>query len=930
MRLSGFSTSGRYARRTVALALLTAGLTFCAWISAADAAPPLSFTSFSAGAFNADGAPSTQAGAHPSELTTSFQFATFFSGSAGAVIPTANVKDTVVEIPPGVIGDPSAVPECREQDLVSPASPCPADTQVGYADVDVRWLFGRSLLRYPVNSVVPPAGEPAEFRFVVTGAIVHVGVKVRTGGDYGVTATALNANAGAPVYGVTLHLWGVPADSSHDALRGGPSGLPRKPFLRNPTSCTGPTSTAIHATSWQEPELLVSALSEAPATTGCASLPFAPTLTLTPDTKAAGAPTGLGIDLSLPQSENPDGLATADLRRAVVTLPAGVAINPGAGEGLEVCTDAQFALHSSQPDSCPDASALGTMQVTTPLLKEPLQGAIYLAAPHEQSAAAAASGQMFRIFLAAHGSGTEVKLAGSVAVDPVTGRLVATFDNNPQLPFTNVHMQFTGGSNAPLVLPKACGTYTTHAEFTSWSTETPVTSDSSFTVDQNCGQASRFEPSLSAGLTNVLAGVYSPFTMTLARPDGQQDVSSLDLTLPPGLTGKLAGVPLCPPDQAAAGTCSADSQIGLVTAAAGAGPSPLRVPQAGRTPTAVYLAGPYGGAPFSLSVVVPAQAGPFDLGTVVVRAALFIDPHDAHVSVASDAFPTILDGVPLNVQKINVTLDRPGFMLSPTNCSPMQITGTAVSSAGARAALSSPFQVGSCASLRFAPRFSVSTAGASSKASGASLTAKLSIPGGQGVEANVARVKVELPRQLPSRLTTLQKACTSVQFDANPAGCPAGSFIGRAMVHTPLLPVALTGPAIFVSHGGEAFPSLVMVLQGYGVTVDLVGTTLIRSGITSTTFKTVPDVPFSDFELTLPQGRFSALAANLPARARGRFCGQRLVMPSEFIAQNGAVIKRNTSIATTGCTKKAKRARKAARSRGHASRTHATRKRRAA
>jgi hypothetical protein len=552
--------------------------------------------------------------------------------------------------------------------------------------------------------------------------------------------------------------------------------------------------------------------------------------------------------------------------------------------------------------------------VTTPLLSKPLEGSIYLAEPHEQGPAAAASGQMFRIFLEAHGSGVRVKLAGSVVPDPSTGQLVATFDNNPQLPFTNVHLQFNGGSRAPLSLPKTCGTYTTHALFISWATGTPVTSDSTFTIDQNCDQGGRFEPSLTAGVTNSLAGFASPFAMTLTRPDGQQDVSSLNLVLPPGLTGKLAGIPLCPDAQAAAGTCSAESQIGKVIAAAGAGATPLWVPQVGKTPTAVYLAGPYNGAPFSLSVVVPALAGPFDLGMVVVRAALFIDPHDVHVSVVSGPFPTILDGVPLNVQKINVTLDRPGFMLSPTNCDPTQITGVATSSAGASAALSSPFQVGECSRLGFAPRFSVATVGRASKANGASLTARLSFPTGGGAQANIAKVKVELPKQLPSRLTTLQKACTSVQFDADPAGCPAGSFIGHATVHTPLLPVPLTGPAIFVSHGGEAFPSLVMVLQGYGVTVDLVGTTLIRSGITSTTFKTVPDVPFRDFELTLPQGKFSALAANLPAKAKGSFCGQKLVMPSEFIAQNGAVIHQSTRISAAGCkAKRASRARKAGR-----------------
>jgi hypothetical protein len=899
--------------RGILLSLLAVCAGFGAATSVAQAAPALTFDSFSAGAFNADGTPATQAGSHPYELTTSFEFGTVFSSLSGLDVPDAPLKNTVVEIPPGVIGDPSVVPQCVESTVEFVTDNCPSDTQVGYADVDVTF-FGRSVKRVPVYNVVPPAGEPAEFRFAVAVSVIHVGMQIRSDGDYGVTASARGANAGALLYGVSLHLWGVPMDPSHDADRfpttshfpGASSGLPRRPFLRNPTSCTGPTTTAIHATSWSEPEAIVTALSEAPATTGCASLPFAPTLSLTPDTKAAGAPAGLGIDLDLPQNENPDGLATADLRRAVVRLPSGVSINPGAGDGLEACSDAQFGLHSSQPESCPDASTLGTMQITTPLLPKPLQGSIYLAAPHEQGPAAAAAGQMFRIFLGAHGSGTEVKLAGSVVPDPVTGQLVATFDNNPQLPFTNVHMQFTGGSRAPLALPKACGTYITHSVFTSWATENPVSSDSAFTIDQNCDQAGRFEPSLQAGVMSPFAGASSPFTMTFSRPDGQQDVSSLELTLPPGLTGKLAGIPLCPAAQAATGTCSSESQIGKVTAGAGAGLNPLWVPQPGKTPTAVYLSGPYKGAPFSLSVVVPAQAGPFDLGTVVVRAALYVDRNDAHVSVISDPFPTILDGVPLNVQKINVTLDRPGFMLAPTNCTPMQISGTATSSAGATAPLASRFQVGSCASLKFAPKFSVSTVGASTKANGASLTAKLSFPTNQGTQANITKVKVELPKQLPSRLTTLQKACTSAQFEANPAGCPPASFIGHATVHTPLLPVPLTGPAIFVSHGGEAFPSLVMVLQGYGVTVNLVGMTFIsKAGITSTTFKTVPDVPFNDFELTLPQGKFSALAANLPAKAKGSFCGQKLVMPSEFIAQNGAVLRQGTPVTPTGCAKKA-------------------------
>ena len=903
---AGLLASKRASRRAAVAVLILIGVlvAVCASSPAASAALALSFESFSVQTVNADATPSTQAAAHPFELTTSFQVGTFFDSAIGVELPDASLKDTTVRLPPGAVGDPAAVARCSESELPSPLSPCAADTQIGYADVDRKYLFGRSVEREAVYNMVPPAGEPAQFRFVVAAAVAHIDLKVRSDGDYGVTATAHNINDAAPVYAVTVHLWGVPADPSHDAIRGASSGLPRKPFLRNPTTCTGPTTTTLDADSWQEPERHVEASSVSPAATGCASVPFAPTMSVAPDTKRAGSPAGFGIDLSVPQNENPDGLASSDLKDVSMTLPAGVAINPGAASGLGGCADSQFALSSTAEGACPDPSNIGSIEIHTPLLTDPLKGSLFLASPLEQSASAAASGRMFRVFLEAEGHGVRIKRVGTVVPDPTTGQLTVTFDDNPQLPFETLHVQLTGGPQAALTTPRSCGTYTTHSELTPWARPTePVGVDSSFTIDENCSAAGSFAPTLEAGTFGSQAGASSPFTMTLTRPDGQQEVGSLALTLPPGLVGKLAGIPLCQEAQAATGTCSPESQIGRVAATAGAGLSPLLVPQPGKSPTAVYLSGPSRGAPFSLSVVVPAEAGPFNLGTVVVRAALFVDPHDAHVSVASDSIPTILDGVPLNVQKINVTLDRPGFMVSPTNCTPMQITGTATSSAGQSAALSSPFQVGSCAALKFAPKFSVSTVGRASKANGASLTTKLSFPVNQGTQSNVTKVKVELPKQLPSRLTTLQKACTSAQFDANPAGCPAASFIGHATVHTPLLPVPLMGPAIFVSHGGEAFPSLVMVLQGYGVTVDLVGTTLIRGGVTSTTFKTVPDVPFNDFELTLGQGKFSALGANLPARANYSFCGQKMVMPTEFVAQNGALVKQRTPITISGCAK---------------------------
>jgi hypothetical protein len=386
----------------------------------------------------------------------------------------------------------------------------------------------------------------------------------------------------------------------------------------------------------------------------------------------------------------------------------------------------------------------------------------------------------------------------------------------------------------------------------------------------------------------------------MSREDGNQNLKAISLRMPPGLSGTLSGVALCGEAQADAGTCGPASLVGETTVSVGLGGNPYAV-----TGGKVYLTGPYEGAPFGLSIVDPANAGPFHLGNVIVRARIEVDPHTAALTITSDstgpfAIPPMIDGIPLEIKHVNVTVNRPGgFTFNPTDCNPMQITGTLTSVEGATASLSVPFQATNCATLQFAPQLTASTSGKTSRANGASLAVKLSYPNvSAGTEANIARVKVELPKRLPSRLTTLQKACVAAQFEANPAGCPAGSVIGHARASTPIIPVPLEGPAYFVSHGGEAFPSPIVVLQGYGVTIDLVGTTSIaRTGITSSTFKTIPDVPVGSFELTLPEGRFSALAAN------GDLCASKLAMPTEFVAQNGVVIDRSTPIVATGCPK---------------------------
>jgi hypothetical protein len=590
-----------------------------------------------------------------------------------------------------------------------------------------------------------------------------------------------------------------------------------------------------------------------------------------------------------------------------------MSVNPGVADGLQGCSDAQISLFSADPAICPDASQIGTAEVHTPLLDHPLAGAVYIGTPlcNPCNDADAASGRMLRLFIQVNDpqSGVVVKLPGTVSANPSTGRLIATFKNNPQLPFSDLKLQFKGGPRAPLATPQTCGVFTTTSDLEPWSApETPdATPSSSFGVSWDgaggaCPASPPFAPSFTAGTVMPKAGGYSPFTLTLARADREQDLSQVQVHMAPGLLGTLSSVPLCGEPQAGLGTCSQASRIGTTTVAAGAGSDPFYLSGP------VYLTGPYNGAPFGLSVAVPAVAGPFNLGTVVVRAAITIDPLTAAVTVTSGALPQIIDGVPVRLRTVNVTVDRPGFIFNPTSCSAQAVTATIGSAQGATAAVSSPFAAGGCASLPFKPRFTASTQAKTSKAGGASLDVKVAYPAGQ---ANIRSVKVDLPKQFPSRLTTLQKACVAAVFEANPASCPAASVVGIARAVTPVLPVTLTGPAYLVSHGGAAFPDLVVVLQGEGVRVDLTGATLIKKGITSSTFKTVPDVPISSFELYLPQGKYSVLGANLPASAKYSLCGQTLAMPTAITGQNGAVLKQTTKIAVTGCPKAKKKKTKA-------------------
>ena len=872
--------------------------------------------SFAASVTNADGSLATQAGAHPYAATASFALNTVAVGG-GKFEPAQDVKDVMVALPPGLIGDPRAVPQCPpdEYAALEGTKRCPPDSQVGVATV----VDSGPVQLVPVYNMVPPNGFPAMFEFtIINGSGVLLG-RVRTGGDYGITTAAADVteiNQAGGVTAVSITLWGVPGDPGHDAQRGrecigsgcktlaGGGFTPQpftgqvKPFLTNPTLCGPPLTTTLTTDSWLEPGNPVSAAATTPTgPSGCGRLSFEPSITVQPDSAAADSPTGLAFGLHIPQNQNPDGLAEANLRRAVVSLPPGMTVNPAAADGLQACSSAQVDLAGPGPANCPDASKIGSVEVDTPLLDHPLPGSVYLAAQQDNP-----FGSLLAIYIAVDDpiTGVIVKLAGRVEANPRTGQLTTTFAENPQLPFEDLKLNLFGGPRAALATPASCGTFRTTSDLTPWAA--PALSDATpsgwFDIDGACD--SGFSPSFSAGSVDPRAGTFSPFGVTFARSDGDQELGGIQVQTPPGLLGRIAGVPLCPEPQAAEGTCAPGSQIGHVTVAAGAGSNPVFLPEAGRQEDPVYLTGPYEGAPFGLSVVVHAEAGPFNLGTVVVRAAIDVDPHTAQITITSDALPTILQGIPFKLRMVKVVVDREEFMLNPTSCDPMTVSGTIASTRRASMAVSSHFQAADCTDLPFKPQLTASTQSNTSRADGASLTVKVASSPGQ---ANIAKVDLELPKALPSRLSTLQKACTEAQFSANPAGCPAASAIGIAKATTPLLSTPLAGPAMLVSHGGAAFPDVELVLQGQAVTVVLDGKTQIKKGITYSHFDTVPDAPISSFETVLPEGPHSILTAYLPAKANGSLCAASLVIPTTITAQNGAQIKESTKVAVTGCAK---------------------------
>jgi hypothetical protein len=971
--------------RNMVVALLVLGITVLALAGSA-AAEPNSKKPFAIVPGSFHFVPSTdRAGAH-ADWTTTFDFE--HSEATGRTYNDA--RTVVVNLPVGFVGNNTAASTCTASQLASlnprgsgrllPA--CPAASAVGQIGFTLG-ATGERIVAPLFNMEVTTPGVTAELGYHVLTKEFFLQIHVRSG-DSGLTVSQSNIQDIGEPRDVSVTVWGLPAAEEHDRERqyvceafgcvdalGGslPAGIAVKPYLSNPTSC-GSHVAGIEAESWEEPgepgSFPAKASFEVPPITECERVPFDPQVEVHPTTRSAETSSGLNLSLVVPQSwENPYTLASSHLKDSTVALPVGYTANPSLASGLGSCAAGQFEAEtaSSLPGAgCPPESKIGTVTVETPVLAEKLTGAIYIATPYENRPEFGTpehpGGSLLALYIVVKDPtrGIIVKLAGKIEPNPVTGQLVTTFDENPQVPFSRFTLELDQDQSAPLVSPPACGGYVAEADLIPWSEPlSPQSVDSlPFSIEDGidngpcpAGGIPPFKPALIAGTLNNSAGSYSPMDIHITRNDGEQEITRFSSILPPGLTANLSGIPFCPDadieaaklvsgaQEEADPSCPAASEIGHTLVGAGVG-SVLAY-----TPGKVYLAGPYNGAPFSVVSITSAKVGPFDLGTVVIRFALEINPETAVVTVdakASDPIPHIIKGIIIHVRDIHVYIDRNQFMINPTNCDPLNFAAT-VGGGGAEpaspadqdfATVTNSFQLANCQNLQFKPKFSVSTSGKTSKALGASLTAKLTYPvAAQGTQANIREVKVDLPKQLPSRLTTLQKACTAAQFNTNPAGCPAASNIGYAKAVTPILPVPLEGPVYFVSHGGEAFPSLEIVLQGYGVRIDLVASTFIsKSGITSSTFHTVPDQPVTSFEITLPEGKFSALAANgnlcsvtntvtvkkkVTVKVKGhkqtvtrkvkQTVAGSLAMPTAFIAQNGAEIHESTPVSVSGCAK---------------------------
>jgi hypothetical protein len=891
MITSAISSACRSAAQAIgtALVVLAAGLAM-----AGPAAADFGIATYTSDFVDPLGNMVTQAGSH-ADMKTFLHFNT--KQLSGSEIADGQVRDITVDLPAGFYGNPQNMASCTMQDIINSDGFCQPAAQVGILNYEVS---AGAFLDFPVYNLKAPDSQTAVLAVVAASIPIKIVVSVRSDGDYGIRAKLSNINQAAATTTTTLTLWGVPADPVHDGKRffpnggpfgtGAPAGVPPRPFLSLPSRCE-PITTTLRASSWQDPSRVVTSSVTSPPLTGCDQLKFDASVKSRPQVTAAGVPSGYDVSITVPQDDTVKGLATPQLRKAMVTLPSGTTVSPPSANGLGACSDADMKVGTDAAPTCPESSKVGTVTVDTPVLADPLEGDIVLGSQKPD--------QLLRLWFVVRGPGLLLKIPGKVDPDPVTGQLVSTFDGTPQLPFTRLSTSFKGGAHAALRNPKHCGTYTTHATLTPWSGGPAVEADDSFSINQNCDQGSKFQPTLDAGVVDPAAGGSSPFVFNLSRPSGQEDFSGVDAVLPPGLLGRVGDVVLCPATQAASGTCGSASQVGMVKSLAGAGADPLQVPQLGKAPTAVYLAGPYKGAPFSLSIVVPAQAGPFDLGTVVVRAALTVDPDTAQVRVSTDPLPTILKGIPLDLQRLSVVMDRPGFMVTPTDCDPLEIKAQVSSTGGKTVALSTPFQARDCASLPVEPELALTLSGKGQTTDDKHPTLKARLMPSVG-DANIQQAKVTLPLSLALDPDNANGLCEPK--DAAADKCPAASIVGTANAVS-LLHEPLRAPVFFVRGERKdpksgrtirTLPKLFIPLRGEGVKVNVNASSEVPDNKhLVTTFSNLPDVPLESFDLTINGGAHGILVVS-----GTDICAANQVATANFAGQNGRKVEDDISMQT--------------------------------
>jgi len=955
--------------RHVCAALLTALLVCLAVPSFAAAAFGLKSTDVYSAEKN--GSPALEAGSHPYSLTTTIEFNTLVDGE-GREVPDGSVKDLDTALPLGLAGIPKATPRCSGADFANidknvdpPIPACADDTAIGFvtaaADFHSVPAGGAVDAGFPLYNLVPAPGSAAKLGFVVAGVPVTIDATLSETPPYRIVARLRNTSQAILIFRASVTVWGNPTSSDHDQVRGSclagvdsegapqsngkecPVGaeVPEIPFLTLPRACTGPLTTLFRGNSWAFPSVFATSSSvthdddEPPnpeGFEGCDELPeFKPTIAVDTSATSASSPTGLDFSLDMDDEGivSPTGKAQSDIKRVVATLPEGVTVNPSAATGLSGCTTAQYeneTLDSTPGDGCPEASKVGTVTVETPLVDELISGSLFVAAPDDPATATPGVENPFDSFLAIYmvlrneNLGVIVRQAGKIEADPVTGQLTTVFDDVPQFPIGHLEARFREGPRAPLVTPGTCGTFVAEAEQTPWANPSePLLTVADFEVSSgpNGGPCPAgpppLAPRLEAGTASSKAGAYSPFNLRVTRQDDEAELTHLSVSMPPGLTGKLAGIGKCGDtaiDAARAKTglqeratpsCPASSEIGDVVAGAGVGGSLTYV--SGK----VYLAGPYTGDPFSLVVITPAVAGPFDAGNVVIRDGLEVDPTTAQVRVdgGSTPIPTILKGIPLRLRDLRVSIDRDNFTLNPTSCEPFSIGASASGSApllGSTtetvAQMAAHFQASRCGALKFKPKLSVSLTGSTKRTGHPVLRAELKPRPG---DANLGRIATILPPSQFIDPLRVANPCTRVKFDADE--CPPASVLGRARAFTPLLDKPLEGPVYFRSNGGEReLPDVVadlggevrFILVGYVDAVVHKGSEVSR---VRTIFESTPDAPVSKVVLLLKGGKEGLLQNSR------NLCAQPQLVGVRMRGQNG-VTKNFRQTIKTSCRKK--------------------------